>query len=72
MKPPSQSWSASTRAQGSPSTSGPGPSERGKVKQGMSAGVYPGNRMAGNQPPGRRCDNSAETFADKLGSKVGG
>lgn len=71
MKPPSHSMSASTRGQ-RPATSGPGPSERGRVKQGMSAGVFPGNRLAGNQPPGKRKDNTAESFADKLGSKVGG
>lgn len=78
MKPPSKSWSGSTRAQGTPQTSGPGPTERGKVKQGTSAGVFPGNREAGNQGPGVRRDNTATIFADQAaglvgsGSKVGG
>lgn len=71
MKPPSKDVSASLRGQ-RPSTSGPGPSERGRIKQGMSGGVFPGNRLAGQQPPGKRCDNTAEHFGDLLGSKVGG
>ena len=72
MKKPSMSWSGATRAQGTPATSGPGPNERGRVKQGCSAGVIPGNRMAGNQGPGIRRDNVTTTFADKVGSLVGG
>ena len=64
--------SASLRAQGSPSTTGPGPIERSRVKQGMSNGVWPGTRMAGQRPPGARKDNSAAEFAGPLGSKAGG
>ena len=71
MKSPSKDISGSLRGQ-RPSTSGPGPSETGRIKQGMSAGVFPGTRMAGQQPPGRRKDGDPTVFADKLGSKVGG
>jgi hypothetical protein len=71
MKSPSRSISDSIRGQ-SISTSGPGPKETGRIKQGMSAGVWPGTRLAGKQPPGTRCDNSAESFAGPLGSKAGG
>lgn len=71
MKKPPQSYAASTRAQ-SIKTTGPGPNEVGTVKQGMSAGTWPGTRTAGNQGPGTRCDNASTGFADKLGSKVGG
>lgn len=67
MKPPSKSINASLRGQNNLSTSGPGPIERGKVKQGMSSGTWPGERQAGLQPPGARCDNSAAHFADVLG-----
>ena len=72
MKPPSKSIAASLRGQGTKPTSGPGPIEKGRVKQGMSSGTWPGTRTAGNQPPGRRQDNSAENFAGPLGSKAGG
>lgn len=72
MKAPSRSMSDSTRGQGTPATSGPGPKETGRIKQGMSAGIWPGDRRAGHQPPGKRCDNAATQFADPLGSRAGG
>ena len=72
MKPPSKSWSEGTRSQGTPQTSGPGPTERGKVKQGTSSGTIPGNREAGNQGPGIRRDNTTTLFADDVGGLVGG
>lgn len=72
MKPPSRSMSHSIRGQGTPPTSGPGPIEKGRIKQGMSAGIWPGDRHAGHQPQGRRCDNAATVFAEPLGSKAGG
>ena len=72
MKAPSNSMSAGTRAQGTPSTMGPGPKERASVRQGMSSGVIPGNRMAGNQGPGIRRDNVAAIYADEAARLVGG
>lgn len=72
MKSVPKSYAASTRSSGTPATTGPGPSETSRVKQGMSSGTWPGTRTAGNQGPGRRCDNAATIFADKLGSRVGG
>lgn len=64
MKSPSRNVSQSLRGQNNRPTTGPGPSERGRVKQGQSAGIWPGTRTSGQQPPGRRQDNSAEHFAD--------
>lgn len=72
MKPPSKSMSNSLRGQGTPPTSGPGPIEKGRIKQGMSNGTWPGDRRAGHQPQGKRCDNAATIFAGPLGSKAGG
>ena len=70
MKPPSKNVSESLRSQ-RPSTTGPGPTETGRMKQGMSSGTWPGTRTTGQQPPGRRCDNSAEQFADIIKSTGG-
>lgn len=71
MKSPSKNVSASLRAQGTKPISGPGPIERGRVKQGMSAGVWPGERTAGQAPPGSVPDNCARSFANAIKSTGG-
>lgn len=71
MKRVPDSYAASTRSTRI-ATSGPGPIERGSIKQGMSPGKWPGTRTAGNQGPGREDDSSARKFAGPLGSRAGG
>lgn len=65
MKPPSRNVSASLRGQ-SPSREGPGPTEKGRIKQGQSAGIWPGERTSGEAAPGRIPSESARHFADKI------
>lgn len=70
MKPPSKNVSASLRGQ-TIATSGPGPTEKGRMKQGQSNGTWPGERTSGQAAPGRIPEGSARHFADKIKS-VGG
>ncbi len=72
MRKVPDSYAADLRSQGSRPTSGPGPNERGRVKQGMSPGKWPGTRTSGNQGPGAEKDNSARKFGDALARRGSG